>query len=591
MLGIDFGTSNTAATLRWPDGRVRAVLFDGAPLLPSAVCVEGDAILVGHDALQAARANPAGAELHPKQRIDDGTVLLSGTEYPVTDLIGAVLRRVLQEATRTAGQPPARLVLAHPASWGAHRRETLLAAATAAGAPRCDLVVEPVAAAGHFVGAAADRLPVGARALIYDLGAGTFDASVVRRRTGGFEVLATEGLTGAGGLDIDAAIVAHLTAVYGGRDGGLWRRVVEPASDADRRLNRQMWDDVRLAKESLSRRTSARITLPLLDDDALLGREQLDALARPLLERTVTACRAALAAAGLSPADLASVFLVGGASRYPLVSTVLHQALGSTPTATEQPELAVAEGAVQPVAEPAGSVPGGLSAPSGGRPGRGFRVSRRITALTAGLAVVAIAAGMALAMRPDRDDRTAGSPQAGGNTVAPSTSASTAAAASVTPTPSAQAATGIDECLLGRWQEVSYSYPGLDFYGTSVNLSLAGKGSYQNFLPDGTAWTDYRNGMTKSGKVGGKTYQVIHKGTLFYTYQAVNDTLVFAPKSATGTTTWRVGGTVRASAPLTQDTGGGASGDYTCVGDVLRFVDDNYAQVFKRVGPAQSRPR
>ncbi|GIF72151.1 hypothetical protein Asi02nite_16690 [Asanoa siamensis] len=243
VLGVDFGTSNTAATLRWPDGRGQAVLFDGSPLLPSAICVEGDAILVGRDAVQAARANPAGAEFHPKSRIDDGTVLLAGVEHPVVDLIGAVLRRVVQEATRTAGAAPVRLVLTHPAAWGAHRRETLLAAAGRTGVAQVDLVMEPVAAAG------AHDLPDGADALIYDLGAGTFDASVVRRTGDGFAVLSTEGLIGTGGLDIDAAIVAHLTAVYGGRDG--WQRLVEPASDADRRLSRQLWDDVRLAKEAL----------------------------------------------------------------------------------------------------------------------------------------------------------------------------------------------------------------------------------------------------------------------------------------------------------------------------------------------------
>ena len=572
VLGVDFGTSNTAATLQWPDGRVRAVLFDGSPLLPSAVCVESDTILVGSDAVQAARANPGGAELHPKQRIDDGTVLLSDTEYPVADLIGAVLRRVVQEATRIAGQPPARLILAHPASWGPHRRETLLAAATSAGVPRCDLVVEPVAAASYFVSVAGESLSLGDQTLIYDLGAGTFDVSVVRRTADGFEVLATEGLIGAGGLDIDAAIIAHLTAVLGGRDG--WRRLVEPTSDQDRRLSRQLWDDVRLAKEALSRRTSAHIALPLLDEQAPLGREQLDALARPLIERTITACRAALAAAGVTPADLAGIYLVGGASRYPLVSTLLHQALGIAPKAIEQPELAVAEGAVRPPAE--ATKADTRSTPKRPRTQR----ARRIIPLAAGLTVVVIAAGMALAMRPPDGAGTSGSPQVIDTTVGPS------APATASPTPITGSA-----CLLGRWQEVSYNKPGVDIYGTAVNLTLSGKGGFVNYLPDGTGWTDYRKGPVKAGKAGGKTYQVIHKGTLLWAYRTINSKLAYAPKGATGRTTWRVNGSVRTSAALAQDTEGGPASEYSCTGDELRVAGDSSELVYKRVGPAQPQPR
>src|ERR1700754_503885 len=99
VLGVDFGTSNTAASLVFDDGRTRTVLFDGSPVLPSAVCVDGSTLLVGRDAIQAASFHPAGAEFHPKQRIDDGSVLLSGVDYPVTDLIAAVLRRGVEEAT------------------------------------------------------------------------------------------------------------------------------------------------------------------------------------------------------------------------------------------------------------------------------------------------------------------------------------------------------------------------------------------------------------------------------------------------------------------------------------------------------------
>src|SRR5262245_19779908 len=98
-LGIDFGTSHTTAVLRWPDGHVRPLLFDGSPLLPSAVYAEGDgSLLVGRDAVHAARLDPARFEPSPKRRIHRDTVTLGDAEVPVTAIIAAVLSRVRDEA-------------------------------------------------------------------------------------------------------------------------------------------------------------------------------------------------------------------------------------------------------------------------------------------------------------------------------------------------------------------------------------------------------------------------------------------------------------------------------------------------------------
>src|ERR1041384_6488461 len=103
-LGVDFGTSNTVAVVRWPDGRSRALLFDGSPLLPSAVSAEpGGTIMVGDAAVHSARLEPARFEPNPKRRIDDGTVLLGDREIPVNELLAAVLRRVVEEFHRTVG--------------------------------------------------------------------------------------------------------------------------------------------------------------------------------------------------------------------------------------------------------------------------------------------------------------------------------------------------------------------------------------------------------------------------------------------------------------------------------------------------------
>jgi hypothetical protein len=345
-LGIDFGTSNTVAVARWPDGRVRPLLFDGAPLLPSAVILdERGALTAGREALHAARVRPEYFEPNPKRRIDDGTVLLGEAEVPVRDLIAATLRRVVDEADRVLGARP-EAVLTHPASWGARRCQVLRDAAQQAGLAAPTLVAEPVAAGTYFVRVHGARLPVGSVAVVYDLGAGTFDASVLRRTAAGFDVLACEGLPDAGGLDIDAALVAFLGAVYGSRNGALWRRLERPATTTDRRARRLLWDDVRGAKEALSRTSSSTIVIPLLDEDAPLGREQLEQLARPILDRSVAATASALRDGGVRPAELACVFLVGGASRIPLAATLLHTAFGVAPTVIEQPEMVVAEGSL-----------------------------------------------------------------------------------------------------------------------------------------------------------------------------------------------------------------------------------------------------
>jgi len=353
-VGVDLGTSNTAAVLAFPDGRVRPLLFDGSPLLPSAVFADPVAgLLVGRDATHAARARPDCFEPHPKRCVDDGTVMLGGRPVGVPELIQAVVRRVAGEAARVAGGPVSQAVLTCPAGWGATRREVLLSAARAEFA-EVALVTEPVAAATYFVDVAGGRVPVGSTLMVYDLGAGTFDASVVRRTVDGFEVLAAEGLPDAGGLDIDAAVFAALGRAYGERDPAAWARLAEPEDRADQRAARALWDDVRTGKEMLSRAPRTTVHVPIFDDDAPLGREELEELAAPVLERTVALSGRVLARAGVAATDLAGLFLVGGSSRMPLAGLLLHRHLGVAPTVVEQPELVVAEGSLRarPVAGP-----------------------------------------------------------------------------------------------------------------------------------------------------------------------------------------------------------------------------------------------
>ncbi|WP_433077034.1 Hsp70 family protein [Dactylosporangium sp. CA-052675] len=344
-LGVDLGTSSTVAFLRRDDGATEPVLFDGAPLLPSAVFAdEHGALLVGRDAIHSARARPERFEGSPKRRVDEGTVFL-GAEVPVEALLGALLQRAAAEGRRIAGAPLAGLTVCHPASWGPARRAVLQRAAARTGLSPVRLVPEPVAAAAFHL----RRHATGpADLLVYDLGAGTFDVAVVRYTPGApLEVLAAGGLDDTGGQDVDAAIVELLRSRCGTPQ--LWARLDSPVSVADRAARRQLWDDVRTAKEMLSRVATTTLFLPVLETDQILTRAEVEALAAPIVQRTLHAVTATLAGCPVALRPLAGVVLVGGASRMPLVATMLHRALPVPPAIIDQPELVVAAGSIDPL--------------------------------------------------------------------------------------------------------------------------------------------------------------------------------------------------------------------------------------------------
>ena len=347
-LGVDFGTSTTVAVLRWSDGRARPLLFDGSPLLPSAVYAEptGGALVVGRDAVHSARLDPGRFEPNPKRRIDDGELLLGDREVPLVEAVTAVLARVTEELRRTAGAAAVETTLTCPASWGATRRLVLADAALAAGMGQVRMVAEPVAAATYFTQVLGREVPIGSVVVVYDFGAGTIDASVVARTSTGFEVLAVDGRDDIGGLDVDATVVDLVGKVCAERDAEAWARLVNPTTVEERRARRLLWDDARSAKERLSRHPSAELTVPLLNLDVHVTRQELEERVRPILDQTVRVTQGVMRWANLAEGRVAGVFLVGGSSRIPLVATLLHRALGEAPVAIEQPELVVAEGSL-----------------------------------------------------------------------------------------------------------------------------------------------------------------------------------------------------------------------------------------------------
>jgi hypothetical protein len=357
-LGLDFGTSNTVGLLRRPDGSVSHLLFDSSPLLASAVFVGPDAtMMTGADADRASLAYPAGLEPNPKRRIDDGSTWLGEREFAVVDLIAAVLAREWAEACRVTGGVPTDVVLTHPAAWGQIRLNLLAEAASRAGLPSVGFVPEPVAAAAYFATILDRNLPPGRALVVYDLGAGTFDVSVVRRSHNGFEVVAAGGLADVGGLDLDGIVVEH-ARTHTAQASAAWGRLAWPETSADQRARRDLWQGARAVKELLSRHSQADLHVPLVDVDLHMTRWEFEKAAQPLLDRTVDVTRAVLRSSGVSRENTSGVFLVGGSSRIPLIATLLHRALGIGPTAIDQPELVVAHGCLYaPVSRLPGAEP------------------------------------------------------------------------------------------------------------------------------------------------------------------------------------------------------------------------------------------
>ncbi|MBK1786158.1 Hsp70 family protein [Prauserella cavernicola] len=348
ILSVDLGTSNTVAVLSAHGRPPRVVEVDGSATMPSAVFAEEDGTLVvGRDAERRARLDPTRFEPNPKRRVDEQTLLLGTDVVPVNEALAAVLRRVLDETSRQlGGEQPDEIRLTHPAEWGPVRRNVLLSAARLAGMTgSVSLVPEPVAAAAHFASFPGKALGPGQTLAVYDLGAGTFDVAVVGATQNGYTVLAEDGLPDLGGLDVDQALLVHVGREVSHRDPQHWQRLLRPESTADRRTRRALQEDVKAAKEALSRLPQTEVPMPEPFADVLVTRAELEALVRPAMLRSVELLARTVRSAGLSPDRLVGIYLVGGSSRLPLVGTLLAEKLGVVPSSLDQPETAVALGA------------------------------------------------------------------------------------------------------------------------------------------------------------------------------------------------------------------------------------------------------
>ena len=360
-VAVDFGTSSTCVVAALNGRPPQVVVVDGQPLMSSSVYAAPDGTLfVGQEADRQAAMDPSRYEPNPKRRIDEGELLLGDRVLRVTDVVHAVLDRAVSEARRLAGNAEVGLlVLTHPADWGAVRTRLLRQAAGGL-AREVTLVPEPVAAAVFHAATFAPEVinsdrtveisnRPGVSLAVLDLGGGTVDVSVVSRvpgNRGGFEVLATRGDPSFGGADVDQLLLEHVGELVSSADPEAWRQLVDGRELADRRRRRVLRQDVRGAKETLSRHAYTDVPMPPPFADAHVTREDLERLVAEPLSRSVQLTCAAIEEAELRPKQLSAIFLVGGSSRIPMISRLVHERTGVVPTTLDQPETVVARGAL-----------------------------------------------------------------------------------------------------------------------------------------------------------------------------------------------------------------------------------------------------
>ncbi|HLU38475.1 MAG TPA: Fe-S protein assembly chaperone HscA [Planctomycetota bacterium] len=359
VIGIDLGTTNSVAAITGRQGPIVLRDADGEALVPSVVCFAEGEVRVGRAARALALRHPeqtvhsvkrligrAGAELDEEvarlpYRVVRGErdlprIAVGGRLWSPEEVSALVLREVKRVAEAALGQPVEAAVVTVPAYFDDAQRQATKDAVALAGLQCLRIVNEPTAASLAF---GIDGSKDGT-VLVYDLGGGTFDVSILRIDDGVFRVLATHGDTHLGGDDVDAAVGAELAAA-------LRARGVDPHTEDPfvRQALRRAAENVKI---ELSEREAATLQLDLGErgtHELHFTRAQLEALAAPLVERTLQGVRAALRDAELEPGAVDHVLLVGGSTRMPLVRKALGELMGKAPRADVDPDLAVALGA------------------------------------------------------------------------------------------------------------------------------------------------------------------------------------------------------------------------------------------------------
>jgi molecular chaperone DnaK len=348
IIGIDLGTSNSAA----------AVVIGGRPtIIPSvegvtlygkafpsyvAITKEGD-LLVGEPARRQAVLNPEGTVTAWKRKMGtDYKYVIHGKEYTPQQLSAFLLQKIKRDAEAFLGEPVRKAVITVPAYFNDNQRQATKDAGVIAGLEVVRIINEPTAAALAY---GLNKLDQEMRILVFDLGGGTLDVTIMEFGQGVFEVKATSGDTQLGGTDMDRALVDYIVENYR-RETGIDLRKDQSAMNRVREAAER-------AKIELSSMTETEINLPYIAYDSSgpknlymrINRATLEQVVRPIVERCRGPVMQALQDAKLSPEDIDKIILVGGPTRMPIVQQFIKEILGKEPERGVDPMECVAMGA------------------------------------------------------------------------------------------------------------------------------------------------------------------------------------------------------------------------------------------------------
>ncbi|MBP3300744.1 MAG: molecular chaperone DnaK [Clostridia bacterium] len=343
IIGIDLGTTNSCVAIMEGGEPVVIANAEGGRTTPSVVAFsKSGERMVGQVAKRQAITNPDRTIISIKR--DMGTnkkVNIDGTEYTPEMISAMTLQKLKADAEAYLGEKVSQAVITVPAYFNDSQRQATKNAGTIAGLEVLRIINEPTAAALAY---GVDK-ESSQKVMVYDLGGGTFDVSILDIGDGVFEVLATNGNTRLGGDDFDKKIMDYLVAEFK-KENGL-------DLTNDKMAMQRLQEAAEKAKIELSGMTSTNVNLPYITADATgpkhldvtLTRAKFNELTADLVENTMIPTKKALNDAGLSPAQIDKVLLVGGSSRIPAVQERLKDFLGKEPHKGINPDECVAIGA------------------------------------------------------------------------------------------------------------------------------------------------------------------------------------------------------------------------------------------------------
>ena len=343
IIGIDLGTTNSCVAVMEGGEPVVIANSEGARTTPSVVgfTKTGDR-LVGQVAKRQAITNPDNTVSSIKRQMGtDHKVTLNGKEYTPQQVSAMILQKLKADAEAYLGEPVTEAVITVPAYFNDSQRQATKDAGTIAGLNVRRIINEPTAAAlAYGVDKEDDQ-----KIMVYDLGGGTFDVSIIEMGDGVTEVLATNGDTHLGGDDFDERIINWMADAFQTENGIDLRK--------DKMAAQRLKEAAEKAKIELSSAMSSQINLPFITADATgpkhldmtLTRAKFNELTADLVDRTMGPVRKALQDAGLRPSDLKKVLMVGGSTRIPAVYDAVKKELNCEPFKGINPDECVAVGA------------------------------------------------------------------------------------------------------------------------------------------------------------------------------------------------------------------------------------------------------